>query len=243
MKIIVRLLVCGLGIAWMAGAIYWWQKEQKNKKMIAAQEKAAVGQQKLISEFYQKLGQVENQQQLEFLIIDYPSLPVEIQTKIKPIIDLKKAVYAFDKAEIELSKTLKLVEAMGESGPSALVLETYFHSLELYKEAKIAVDQLNEIKGDDEYNFSLDYLKGEVYYRILQLVALPEEALDIFNQTVDAFKKALLIRPRDINTEINVEILRKNKDALLAKANVPGDQQMKQLIQQGVGSGQKRGNF
>lgn len=243
MKTVVKAITGCLGVVLILASVYWWQNEQKLKKRSAEEREALNNQDKLVAGFHEKLNQSRDQEDIESLMAEYKILPIKAQAAFKPALELKKTIFTFEKAEKELLRAMQFSTVINGGEGHPLTQEILFNALKLYKEAKIAVDSLATIKGNDDYNFCLYYLKGDIYYRILQLVATPEEIPGIFDQTVDAYKQALLVKPRDIDAEINVELLRKNKNALLARGNMFGDQQMKQLIQQGVGSGRKRGNF
>lgn len=231
------------GMAMLSFGIGWWHKTKSVNAAWLLEKARQEQENKQAADFYEKLSAASDIKDLELIDDDYEKLPPDWKKEFKPIVDLKRATYTFEEAESELARVIQLVDITKDKKAHPLAEKTFLNSLRLYKEAKAGVDRLNEIKNNDEYNFCLYYLKGEIYYRTLELVAAPEEVPSIFNQTVDAYKRALLIKNRDINTEINVEILIKRKSELLSRGNEPGSQKIQRLIQQGVGSGRKKGNF
>jgi len=102
----------------------------------------------------------------------------------------------------------------------------------LYVSSKKQIDKLNDIPGDKDYNFSLNYTKGEIYHRHLLFLSTPENQQELLIQTATYYKKALGLKPGDTNTVINIELL-------LKQSQGGGQQQVSQpqrmLNQMGVG--------
>jgi hypothetical protein len=111
----------------------------------------------------------------------------------------------------------------------------------LYDKARKESEKLKE--GDDnDFNFNINYLKGEIYYRILELMADQESAPELFNQTLSYFKFALRNRNNDVDTSVNVELLIKNQNSLMNNANSP-QARKKQMLNSGkFGVGKTSGN-
>ena len=111
----------------------------------------------------------------------------------------------------------------------------------LYDKARKESEKLKE--GDDNnFNFNMNYLKGEIYYRILELMADQESAPELFNQTLSYFKFALRNRNNDVDTSVNIELLIKNQNSLMGNANNP-QARKKQMLNSGkFGIGKSSGN-
>ncbi len=156
-------------------------------------------------------------------------LPADFREKARLMKGLKEAVSNFEEAEDFLARAGELARANSGEKINPLMKNYYDRSMDSYRKSKEIIDRLEEIEGDSDYNHCLYYTKGEIYYRILQFVAKNEEKMEIFNQIVVSFKKALLVKPRDIDTEINVEILRMNRGQMLSGTSVSTGQMLKQL--------------
>jgi len=174
---------------------------------------------------------------------DINELPADIKERARSVKNLKNAVAIFEGAEDYLGRSSQLLQASPSDKPHLLVKSYYDRSIDLYKKAKEIVDQLEEIEGDNNYNHCLHYTRGEVYYRVLQFIATDEEKIEVFRQTVEEFKKALIAKPRDIDTEINIEILRSNRDKMVGTV-VPAEQLLRQMPPQKIGGkGVKKGKY
>jgi hypothetical protein len=111
----------------------------------------------------------------------------------------------------------------------------------LYDKARKESEKLKE-SDDNDFNFNLNYLKGEIYYRILELMADQESAPELFNQTLSYFKFALRSRNNDVDTSVNIELLIKNQNSLMGNANNP-QARKKQMLNSGkFGVGKSSGN-
>jgi tetratricopeptide (TPR) repeat protein len=197
------------------------------------------------------------------------SLPDGIKSSLMPIVFLKSATFKFRQAETYMARAKKLHESISvedkpqgeppteydEYGnpitrppvpakvPHPLVVEALNDALKLYKESKDEIDLVGEIENSNDFNFVLNYTKGEIYFRATQFLSNEETAAEYFNQTVESFKKALKFNPRNINTEINIELLINKKDEMLQNANKPGHQRLRQLQQIQPGTGNNQGVF
>lgn len=111
----------------------------------------------------------------------------------------------------------------------------------LYDKARKESEKLKE--GDDsDFNFHMNYMKGEIYYRILELMSDQESAPELFNQTLSYYKFALRSRNNDVNTTINIELLIKNQNSLMGNSSSP-QARKKQMLNSGkFGVGKSSGN-
>lgn len=244
MKNTKRVLVGLFGLVIFLFSLIWRQYQINNnlKAERAAFQKEE--QATLTGNFWQSLRTTDDSAGLEALLAgDFEKLPSELKPRAKAILELKITSAIFQEAEDELAGLIKLAAVTGLQEPHALAAPTMERIIDLYKKAKKGIDQLKDLPNDVEYNHCLNYLRGEIYYRIAQIAAGPNEINEIIQQISSSYKKALLAKPRDIETEINIEILKKNMSNLTANANLPSHQLIKQLPQQGVGSGQSRGKF
>jgi hypothetical protein len=113
-------------------------------------------------------------------------------------------------------------------------------AIPLYEDAKKRIDRVQEQKGDSNFNYSMHYLKGEIYFRHLQILATKETQQELFRQTMNEYKLALRERPGDNDTSINIEILIKE-----AKGGGGGDDpngRQNKMLNQSVGFGRTKGN-
>lgn len=187
------------------------------------------------------------------------TLPQREQDRIAPYIALKKAVIWFNEAEEYLRKAAEIENATVIPDPMPLLLnpeqipapqqQRILHPLttvmlnkafNLYEKARKESEKLKDIQ-DSDFNYHMNYLKGEIYYRILEFLADQESAPEIFNQTLTYYKYALRNRGNDINTIVNIEILIKNQDGLVGDAGNP--QRKKQMLNsKKYGIGKSSGN-
>lgn len=112
-------------------------------------------------------------------------------------------------------------------------------AITLHRKVKQDIDKLRPYP-DPEFRFAFHYLKGEVYYRHLQLDASGETMTEVFAEILESYKKALQDRPKDTNTVINIELLIKNQKKLMNNAEQPRLQRQQNLLQQ-VGVGKLKG--
>lgn len=166
-----------------------------------------------------------------------------------PYVSLKLAIHKFIEAENSFNRTKLLYASLkGGNKLHPLVQENLDKTIRLYEECREMADRMGDFNdskvGDPnhEYNFCLNYLKGEIYYRHLELLSKPETVRDLMTQTITYFRNALEYKPGDLNTVINIEILIKNREQMMAIANDPGAQKQQALIQKMAGSGNSKGN-
>lgn len=206
----------------------------------------------------------------EYLAVEkeLSALPKKHQEALTPQIKLRMAMLNFAEAEDLLNRARALqaslsvpplppekrqvgVDNMGnpvfvqdqapppEIHPMAMKLLE--KAIPLYNDSKKEMDRLTEVKGDNDYNFRLNYVKGEVYHRYTQLFATQETAKELFNQTVTFYKQALRYKPADTNTVINIELLIRDEQGMGGGAGQP-QQQRSKLLNQQAGHGHSKGN-
>lgn len=189
-----------------------------------ANTREEVAYQRFRKECWDKLRNADSLVLLEELAKDIPTLKESDRRNISKYLELRFSQFHYSVAEAKIWRAKRLIETMEEESP---FIERYIEeAFEHYRVAKKKIDSLMADDEDDNFNFHLYYTRGNIYYRILMFLASKEEAVGIFNQTASSWKKALSFRKKDIYTEINLEILRKNQDKLI----------------QGQGQGQKKGD-
>lgn len=114
-------------------------------------------------------------------------------------------------------------------------------AIDCYDNARKEIDKLSE-NSDANFNFSLNYLKGEIYYRVLEYMSEQNTAQELFNQTLSYYKIALRHKAGDINTVVNIELLIKNQNSLLANASDPQAKHKQMLNSRKAGLGNSKGN-
>lgn len=112
-------------------------------------------------------------------------------------------------------------------------------AIPLYEDAKKRIDKVQDQKGDSNFNYSLHYLKGEIYHRHLQILATEETQQELFRQTMNEYKLALRERPGDNDTSINIEILIKGGQG---GGNDDPNGRRNKILNQAVGFGRTKGN-
>lgn len=179
------------------------------------------------------------------------TLPQKEQDRIAPYITLKKAAIWFNEAEEYLRRAAEIENATvvnlppmpppndpehpehSEQIPTPqrvlhpLTTVMLNKALGLYEKARKESEKLKDT-GDVDFNYHMNYLKGEIYYRVLEFLADQESAQEIFNQTLTYYKYALRNRGNDINTIVNIEILIKNQNGLVGDVGNP--QRKKQML-------------
>jgi len=188
--------------------------------------------------------------------------------KVRSTILLKKARVSFDEAEELLQQAISLQQALNlpplppplpppqseladphnhynSAPPSRPELsihpaaqEALIKADKLYVDSKKYLDKLSDIPGDTSYNFSLNYLKGEVYYRHTMFRSSSETVQDLFTQTATYYKKALSYKPGDVDTTVNIELLLKQQQGMMGEA---GQSQPQRMLNQ-MGMGKSKGN-
>lgn len=125
--------------------------------------------------------------------------------KLIPYKTLRAIEKDYIKAEEKLSDISKIQFALGDGKNlhylSEKLVEEYTKMLSMML---TTVDRLDE-NNDNDYNFSLNYLKGCIAYRTIFFGE--GDAKELFNQSLAGFKKALIFKPGDLNTVANIELL------------------------------------
>jgi len=246
-----KTILVWLGIAAsLALAIFLLQKNhnyrEEESARLAQEEKKGSWQARLAN-FRQRLDVSQNSTDLEQLKVELKNLPAEYQQSLLPLIELKLITGDFERGEDLIRNAVQLHLATDGNLPEQtdrLMKE----AIEFYKNAKKKVDRLGKSNTNREYNYALHLRKGVIYYRVLQLAAKKEEAKELFDQTVMAYRHALSFKPiekdseGDKDAEIDLELLLKEMNKLLANANKPGNERIKSLPM-GIGSGRAKGNF
>lgn len=230
-----------------------WQETQEARKF---------------SKFVEQVNDAKTKDDYKALEATIATLPKKQQEALAPHVKLKQAVLNFAEAEELLNRARGLqtsltvptpppekrqvgVDSMGnpvyaqdQPEPTKIhptAMKLFNEAVPLYESSKREMDRLTEIKGNDAYNFRLNYVKGEVYHRYTQLFATQETARELFNQTVTFYKHALRYKPADTDTVINIELLIKDEQGMAGNAGQP-QQQKSKLLNQAAGSGRSKGN-
>jgi hypothetical protein len=204
---------------------------------------------------------------LEKAEVEMRPLSQQYKDRIAPTISLKKAALLFEQAEDHLRKAIEIENAVASPAqpPMPLANDPENHdnepiappqqqrelhpltsvnlnkAIELYEKARKESEKLKDT-GDIDFDYHINYLKGEIYYRLLELVADQESAPELFNQTLTYYKYALRSRNNDMNTVINIEILIKNQNNLLGNAANPQGRKKQMLNSKKYGIGKSSGN-
>lgn len=183
------------------------------------------------------------------------NLPKQLQDKARPYLGLKKASLLFKQGELYLEKA-KLIEkaleapetppVQGQPLPerpplNRLTLENLKKSFDAYENARKEIEKYIEI-GDNDFDYNLGYLKGEIYFRYLQYLSTQETSEELFNQTLLNYKQALKYKPSDIDSVINIELLIKNQMSLMGNASRPSNRRKQMLNLKRYGLGHSSGN-
>jgi hypothetical protein len=197
-------------------------------------------------------------------------LPKQYKERIAPTIALKKATMLFEEAESYLTKAIEVERAAALPPPPPpmppapehqggvpeqvatppqeqprelhpLTLANLNKATALYEQTRKLCEGLKE-SGYSDFDYHLNYLKGEVYYRLLELVADQESAPEMFNQALTYYKYALRSKNNDINTVINIELLIKNQQSLTGGAQNPQARKKQMLNSKKYGIGKSSGN-
>lgn len=187
------------------------------------------------------------------------SLSKENKDRILPYIILKRSRLLFDEAEKYLQKAIEIEKATFVETPMPpadqppppkalhpLTVINFQKAANLYEKARKEIDKLKDKNFDFDlllngFYYNLNYLKGEIYYRILEFLADQNSAQELFNQTLTFYKYALRERPSDINTIVNIELLIKNQNNIIGSAN-PQMIRKKMLNSRKFGVGRSSGN-
>lgn len=244
-KFIFGILLCAGGFF---GAKYFYDKGEDVFKEYDSKIKWAQAKQKSIEFIKLNVNNLTSIDDIEVLENSLKGLPKNEEDLVRVYFDLRKATILFNKAEDFLKKASDLDVALPVSTPPnapkqlhPLTQEALDKALNLYEEARKIADKYSD-GNDVEYNYKLDYLKGEIYFRYLEFLSTPETNAELFNQTVLNYKQALKNKPADIDTVINIEILIKNKNDLVSPPGQTPAAKQKKMLNARVGIGHGSGN-
>jgi hypothetical protein len=171
------------------------------------------------------------------------TLPQKQKDDLLPIIALKRSRILFDEAEKFMRQAVEIEAAASNDSKSLhpLTVVVFNKAAVLYEQSRKESEKIKETT-DPNFNYHLNYLKGETYYRFLEMFSDQETAQEMFNQAVTYYKYALRNRPSDINTVVNVELLIKNQNNLLANASSPQSKKKQMLNSKKFGINKSSGN-
>ena len=239
-KIIISLALLGYWLISKSRA-EGLQAKARQKELVSAERQ----EKERIYQFEERLAGAVTLEDFQLLEKALEQLPVKAKEKLKSHLELSLACYYFDRAEENIFRAKSILAVTGvegsEGGRNPIAEKYISESFRYYRAAKKKIDALEKSASDSEYNFHFFYARGNIYFRYLSLIAEEGEMQDVFNQTVLAWREALVYREKDIDTEINLEILRKNQDQMMKNATGGSYERMKMLPQQGVGLGKPRG--
>lgn len=258
----ILLVLAGVGVVAFG---QWAQNQQDQEDNVKLQEMKDA--KKYVS-FVARFNKAATKEDYVALERELSKLPKQYQESFSSQIKLKLAILNFGEAEELLNRARGLqasltvpppppekrqvgVDQMGQpvyvqdQAPPPKIhpaaMELLNKAIPLYNDSKKEVDRLGEVKGNADYNFRLNYVKGEVYHRYTQLFATQETARPLFNQTVTYYKNALKYKPADTDTVINIELLIRDEQGMAGGAGQP-EQQKSKLLNQQAGSGRSKGN-
>jgi hypothetical protein len=264
-KLVFGLLLIGFGLVSIQ---HFSKMEEGVNDELTVQINKTYEEQVLDNKIRVMVNNVKSLDDLDKIEKEMQSLPATYKERLAPIISLKRATCWFNEAEDYLRKAIEIERAVAsvpqdQPMPSAtdpenpdnpeqipppqrsrelhpLTLINFNKAIALYEKARKECEKLKD-SFDTDFDYHTNYLKGEIYYRILELVADQESAPALFNQTLTYYKYALRSRSNDMNTIINIEILIKNQNELVGNAGNP--QRKKQMLNsKKYGIGKSSGN-
>ncbi len=259
-KLVFGLMLIGFGLAAIQ---HFSRMEQQSDDELTQRINKTYEEEVLDNKVRDAVNKAKSNADLEKAENMMGSLPKEYRERIAPTIALKKATFVFEEAEGYLQKAVEIERASALPPPAQMVpnpenpaeqipapqQERELHPLTvvnlnkaiaLYEKSRKLSEGLKDT-GRSDYDFHLNYLKGEIYYRLLELVADQESAPEMFNQALTYYKYALRNNNNDINTVINIEILIKNQNALGGGQN-PQARKKQMLNSKKFGVGKSTGN-
>ena len=255
----------GLGFIILAYASYWYL-DHKQAQLIKTNKVAArevYENQVTFNDISLLINKAESLESVSVIESLMTGISKQNKDKLSPYVYLKKASLLFNQGEYYLKRASEIESSVGvqksadppeidPENPGAepmqapqqyhpLTIEALKKATDLYEEARKEIDKLTE-NDDPEFNYGLNYLKGEIYYRFLEFLSDNDTVQELFNQALNYFKIALRYRPGDINTVVNIELLIKNQSQMLANANNPQGRRKQMLNVRRAGFGNSRGN-
>lgn len=258
-----KKLLFGLSLIVLAYAshLYLDYKQSQFVKTDTSAAKEIYDNQNAYNDMSLLINKAESLEHIEIIESLMPDLSKQNREKLAPYITLKKASLLFNQGEYYLKRASEIEGSVvepkqppmisddpenqgGQLPPQQyhpLTVEMVKKAVDFYERARKEADKLTE-SADADFNFGLNYLKGEIYYRYLEFLADNDTAQELFNQTLNYFKLALRHRPGDIDTVVNVELLIKNQSSLLANSNNPQAKRKQMLNVRKAGLGSGKGN-
>lgn len=265
-----RLLFGLVFVAIGVYSVHYFSNAEKNTEdEITLKINKSYDEQVLDNDIRTAINKAKSISDLEKAERDMQSLPKEYQERVAPTVALKKATVWFNEAEEYLRRAIEIENAAAvppgppmpmadpenheEGGPEVipapqqqrelhpLTVDSLNKAFALYEKARKESEKLKD--GDDsDFNYHMNYLKGEIYYRVLEFLAEPDTAQELFNQALTYYKYALRYRNNDINTVVNIELLIKNQNNLLGNAAGPQARKKQMLTSKKFGIGKSSGN-
>jgi hypothetical protein len=170
-------------------------------------------------------------QSLEALLVD---APYDFSSFFRPQLTLALAAAHYQAAEDYLYRAEGMAAVyvnVDTDEINPLVMENFSLAATNYGEAQKQIDKLKEIEGNADYNFHLQYTRGNIYYRLLQTLAGDEEKMEFFVQAALAWERALDFRTKDHDTQVNLEILQTNRFVLLSGATADDLEKLRRIPQ------------
>lgn len=258
-----KKLLFGLSLIALAYASHLYLDQKSKSAKDTIQSKEIYDNQNAFNNMTLLINKAESLDHIEVIECLMPDLSEQDRVKLAPYVSLKKASLLFNQAEYYLRRAAEIESSVVAPEPKPmpmvedfenpveqlpqpqqyhpLTVEMLKKATDLYERARKEAEKLTE-GADIDLNFSLNYLKGEIYYRYLELLADNDTAQELFNQTLNYYKLALRYKPGDIDTVVNVELLIKNQSSLLANANNPNAKRKQMLNVRKAGFGGSKGN-
>lgn len=238
------LIVLSFSIALLAFGVNVFKETERKVR-----EETYLNKNEFVSEFndfinlYNKTSLTKDE--IKELKIKYNNLKNKVSNNdlknLNQKIELKEAILHLFLAEDELNKAFKIQSALAVSPetPHPLADDLLDKSKNNYEISKRIFDSLYELNNDSEFNFILNFYKGVVYHRYLQMFSDQQTAKEYLNMTLNAYKQALKHKDADINTTVNLELLLKDPQNGGSGNGEPKDTKTKMLNQAASGNNLK----
>lgn len=264
------LFSLGLALAG-AGLLVYNHYHEQDRLLAESRKNALVKEAEEVNELSKLISSTTNKEELLALQsrVKGVSGTGVSDKRLEPILQLAIATAVFEEGEANLTKAIEVNNALATPAPPPqprpavfdqmgqpvpqppvpqpppplhpLVVKNLDAAFKNYREAKELCDRIQQQPDSNNFNFSLNYFKGEVYYRHTQFLSTPETAKELFDQTLVCWKHALRYKARDIDTVINIELLIKNQQQMLSGAVQPGNQRPQMLPATQAGRGRLKG--
>ena len=246
------------------GMLFYGHRYDKQRLLAERHKETLLKEISDINEFSEVISTTKSKEKLLVLQARVKDLSESNRLRLEPNLQLAIAIVTFEEGEVYLAKAVEVNNALtlppppppapmidkttGQPIPQVpppapplhpLVVKNLEAAFESYKLARELCDHIQQT-GNDNFNFSLNYFKGEVYYRHTQFLSTPETAKELFDQTLICWKHALRYKPRDIDTVVNIELLIKNQNQMLSNSVQPSTNRPQMLPPQ-AGRGKTKG--